>query len=81
MADKDSRPEKSINLVGTGCPMNMVYVKVELAKMDSGQLLEVILDDGAPIRNVSKSIEREGHELVQKDQLADGNWSVVIRKD
>ena len=60
--------------------MNLVYVKVELARMGSGQILEVILDDGAPVRNVSRSIENEGHELVRKNQLADGSWSVVVRK-
>ena len=54
--------------------------QVELAKMNTGQVLEVVLDDGAPVRNVPRSIQNEGHELVTKDQLADGNWSVVIRK-
>lgn len=72
--------DKSINLVGTGCPMNLVYTKVELAKMDSGQVLEIILDDGAPVRNVTKSVQDEGHELISRKQLADGNWSVVVRK-
>lgn len=80
MGDTKHIPDKSIDLVGTGCPMNMVYVKVELAKLNSGQYLEVILDDGAPVRNVSRSTEREGHELVKKDQLDDGNWSVLVRK-
>jgi len=78
--NKDNRPEKSLNLVGTGCPMNLVHVKVELARMRPGQLLEVILDDGAPVRNVSRSIENEGHELLQRDQLDDGSWSVIVRK-
>lgn len=80
MADKVHRPEKSVNLVGTGCPMNLVYVKVELAKMQSGQVLEVVLDDGAPVRNVSRSIENEGHVLLCKSQLEDGSWSVIVRK-
>ena len=80
MADSNCIPDKSVNLVGTGCPMNMVYVKVELAKMNSGQYLEVILDDGPPVNNVSKSIEREGHELVNKDQLEDGSWAVLVCK-
>lgn len=81
MSDRGHGTGKYLDLVGTGCPMNLVYVKVELAKMDSGQILEVILDDGAPVRNVSRSIEDEGHELLQKDQLEDGSWSVVVRKN
>lgn len=81
MPDKDNQLDATINLVGQGCPMNLVYTKVELAKMVSGQVLEIILDDGAPVRNVSRSVLEEGHELLQKKQLADGNWSVVIRKN
>ena len=48
--------------------------------MVSGQVLEIILDDGVPVRNVSRSIEEEGHELLHKKQLTDGSWSVIVRK-
>ena len=80
MTDKDHGTDRSLDLGGPGCPMNLVYVKVELAKMSSGQLLRIILDDGAPVRNVCRSIENEGHELLNKDQLEEGSWSVVVRK-
>ena len=80
MSNKDHQLDASINLVGQGCPMNLVYTKVELAKMASGQVLEIILDDGVPVRNVARSIEEEGHELLHKKQLTDGSWSVIVRK-
>ncbi|MCL7486749.1 MAG: sulfurtransferase TusA family protein [Desulfobulbaceae bacterium] len=80
MGNKDTESAKSLNLVGTGCPMNLVYVKVELARMQPGQLLEVILDDGAPVKNVARSIENEGHELLGRNQLGDGSWAVMVRK-
>lgn len=80
MADKDYRLDTSLNIVGTGCPMNLVHAKVALAKLSSGQIVEFLLDDGAPVRNVSRSIEEEGHELLHKEQLEDGTWSVVVRK-
>lgn len=65
---------------GIGCPMNLVYTKVALAKRDSGQVLEVILDDGSPIANVPGSVVREGHKILAKDQLQDGTWSLLIEK-
>lgn len=68
------------NCRGVGCPMNLVYTKVELAKLQPGQLLEMILDNGPPINNVPESVRREGHRIVEKKQLADGAWSVVIEK-
>ena len=73
-------PDREKNCRGIGCPMNMVYAKVELAKLEPGQLLEIILDDGAPINNVPGSVEKEGHAIVSKVQLDDGAWSVLIKK-
>jgi TusA-related sulfurtransferase len=68
------------DLRGVGCPMNLVKTKVALSGMQSGQLLELILDNGAPVRNVPEAARREGHEILREEQLEDGAWSVVIRK-
>ena len=65
---------------GVGCPMNLVYTKVELAKLESGQVLEIHLDEGGPINNVPGSAEKEGHRILDKRQLPDGAWSVLIEK-
>ena len=68
------------DLRGVGCPMNLVKTKVAFSKMKSGQLLGLILDNGPPINNVPRSVIREGHEVLSQEQLADGAWSVLIRK-
>ena len=68
------------NCRGVGCPINLVYAKVELAKLQSGQVLEIFLDDGPPINNVPVAAEKEGHKVIRKEQLADGVWSVLIEK-
>ena len=68
------------NLRGVGCPMNLVKTKVAFSKMQSGQILGLVLDNGPPINNVPGSVIREGHEILLKEQLADGAWSVLIRK-
>ncbi len=70
--------EKSLR--GVGCPMNLVYTKVAMAELNSGDVLEIILDDGPPINNVPGSVEREGHTILAKEQLADGAWSLLVRK-
>ncbi|MDZ7641404.1 MAG: sulfurtransferase TusA family protein [Desulfurivibrio sp.] len=68
------------NLRGVNCPMNLVYTKVAMAELKSGEVLEIILDDGPPINNVPGSVEKEGHQLLGKKQLADGAWSLLVRK-
>ena len=68
------------NCQGVSCPMNLVYAKVELAKLKPGQVLELILDDGPPINNVPGSVIKEGHKIIDKRQLEDGTWQVRIEK-
>lgn len=68
------------DLRGVGCPMNLVKTKVAFAKMRSGQVLGLILDNGPPINNVPRSVIREGHEILSQEQRSDGTWSVLIRK-
>ncbi len=74
------KADVSLDLHGVGCPMNLVKTKVAFSKMDSGQILHLILDNGPPINNVPPSAAREGHEVLAREQLADGAWSVFIRK-
>ncbi len=64
---------------GVPCPMNFVKVKLDLAMMASGQLLQVLLDDGEPIKNVPRSVADEGHEIEKQKKEGDF-WSVFIRK-
>ncbi len=67
------------DLRGVLCPLNFVKTKVELAKLKSGDTLEIWLDDGAPIENVPGSVKAEGHKIISQTKAGD-YWSVVIEK-
>jgi sulfite reductase (ferredoxin) len=70
-----------LDLKGVACPMNYVKTKLKLETMATGKTLEVILDDGAPIENVPKSVRNDGHEVVVNEPLDDGaHHRIVIRK-
>ena len=60
------------DLRGVLCPMNFVKTKLELATMQSGDVLEIWLDDGKPIENVPGSVKLEGHEILSQTQHTDG---------
>lgn len=64
---------------GVACPMNFVKTKIELAQMHSGEFLEILLDDGAPINNVPGSVRGEGHDVSEVKNV-ENYWSVLIRK-
>ncbi len=64
---------------GVACPMNFVKTKIELATLKSGDLLEILLDDGEPIENVPGSITGEGHKVLDQKKVED-YWMVTIEK-
>lgn len=64
---------------GVACPMNFVKIKNDLAGMNSGETLEVLLDNGPPIENVPASVEEQGNQVVERKKI-ENYWSVLIRK-
>ncbi|WP_103666834.1 sulfurtransferase TusA family protein [Pseudanabaena sp. BC1403] len=54
---------KSIDLRGVPCPLSFVRAKLHLEKLESGQLLEVLLDGGEPIEQVPNSLISDGHQV------------------
>lgn len=68
-----------IDLRGVNCPFNYVKVKIKLSGMKIGDILEIIIDDGESIKNVPKSLEQDGHEILSIDKIED-YYKVVIKK-
>ncbi|MDR1849620.1 MAG: sulfurtransferase TusA family protein [Zoogloeaceae bacterium] len=64
---------------GVACPMNFVKTKMDLAQMQSGEILEIVLDDGAPIDNVPQSVKSEGHTVLEQTRKGEV-WHVKIQK-
>ncbi len=54
-----------LDLRGSICPMNWVKTKLALEEMEPGEVIEVWLDDGEPIRNVPRSAAGEGHRVIR----------------
>jgi tRNA 2-thiouridine synthesizing protein A len=72
-------PDDQIDLRGVLCPINFVKTKLKLEMMDSGQVLEVILDDGEPIRSVPRSIKEEGHKIIKVENVENA-YRLLIKK-
>ena len=72
-------PDVKKDFRGVMCPMNFVKTKIALTPMKSGQILEILLDDGAPIENVPGSVKNEGHTILSTEKV-ENYWKVLIRK-
>jgi tRNA 2-thiouridine synthesizing protein A len=73
------KPDETLDLKGVTCPNNFVKTKLKLEDMQQGQILEVILDDGEPIKNVPRAVKEEGHEILKVVRI-DNKWKLLIKK-
>jgi TusA-related sulfurtransferase len=70
-----------LDLRGVACPMNFVKTKLRLDKLESGDLLEVLLDQGEPYESVSESVQADGHVLEKAWLDEQGGFAtLLIRK-
>ncbi len=64
---------------GVACPSNFVKLKLNLAKMQKGERIRVLLDDGPPIESVPRSLAEEGHKVLEQTKVGD-HWALLIEK-
>ncbi|MDO8733653.1 MAG: sulfurtransferase TusA family protein [Elusimicrobiota bacterium] len=70
---------RKLDLTGVICPTNFVKTKLALEEIKKGQILEVILDDGEPIRNVPRSVKEEGHRIIKVENFGK-QFKIFIKK-
>lgn len=77
---QEFKVDATLDLKGVICPINFVKTKLKLEEMNTGDLLEVILDDGEPIANVPRSVKEEGHRILKVAKLDSGHYRLIIKK-
>ena len=68
-----------LDLLGVCCPMNFVRTKLAIDKIKPGEQLVILLDDGEPIVNVTRSVKDEGHQVLNVAP-EDGHFRLVVEK-
>ena len=61
------------------CPLNFVKAKIELEKIEIGDVLEVLLDEGESLRNVPASFTGQGQEVMEVKNLG-GHFCMKVRR-
>ena len=72
--------KKSLNLHGVICPMNFVKAKLAIEDLESGERLELILDEGDAMLNVPRSLKEEGHKIIKVEPLHGETFRVLVEK-
>ena len=71
--------DQCLDLKGVPCPLNFVKAKLKLETMNAGEVLEILLDDGEPIINVTASVKEEGHQILRVEKTTE-YWKLIIKK-
>lgn len=69
-----------IDLKGEVCPYTFVKSKLAMEELESGQTLRVVVDHLPAVENVPRSMQNEGHEVLDVFQVNDTDWALIIKK-
>ena len=58
-------PSKTIDVRGLFCPEPVFRTKIEIERMTVGNVLKVIADDPASEEDISRWVNRNGHQLLE----------------
>ena len=70
---------RRIDLRSVGCPLNFVKAKLELERIETGEILDILLDGGEPVRNVPASFADQGQEVMDVLNRGD-HYCVRVRR-
>lgn len=62
------------------CPMTFVKTKIQLSKLNAGDVLEVLLTEGEPLENVPKSSREQGFNVLEVSHVEGSVHKVLIQK-
>jgi TusA-related sulfurtransferase len=75
------KADNIIDITNVVCPVTFVKLKIELENMETGKILEVILNEGEPIANIPRSLKDEGHKIIDVTNNDNGTYTLFVKKD
>ena len=48
--------------------------------MESGEVLQIVIDEGEPYENVPRSVLNEGHRILEEEKIEEKHYRIVIEK-
>jgi tRNA 2-thiouridine synthesizing protein A len=76
-------PSARVDVRPFTCPITWVKTRIALEPLRPGDLLEVLLREGEPLRNLPGSASEDGHRVVAVEPVAGGvpgSWRVLLEK-
>ena len=78
--DSERPDPEHIDLRGVPCPLSFVKAKLRIERIQSGQLLELWLDQGEPVEQVPNSLSVDGHKILSLIEHEDKFFTLLVEK-
>lgn len=72
-------PTAQLDAKGLACPLPVVKARLELEKLSTGEVLEVVATDPGSVADFDNFAKMTGHELLTSSEQ-DGVFTYTIRK-
>lgn len=79
-AEEETMATRSLDITAEHCPMTFVKTKLELEKLQPGDVLEVLLTEGEPLENVPRTSTEQGYTVMGIEPVDGNTYRVRIRK-
>ena len=73
-------PDFEFDLKGEVCPYTFVKSKLALEMLDSGQILQVVVDNDESATNVPRSLTNEGNTVLGVEKTGEKDWLITVKK-
>ena len=75
------KSDYEIDIRGEVCPYTFVKSKLKIETMNAGEVLRVIVDHEPATKNVPRSMENEGHQILEwPNKINDTDWDFFVKK-
>lgn len=61
----DINPTKTLDVRGLYCPEPVFRTKIEMDKLNVGNILKIIADDPDAEEDITRWVDRNGHDLIK----------------
>jgi TusA-related sulfurtransferase len=75
-----TRADHELDLRGEVCPFTFARTKLVLEEMRPDEVLRVTIDNPESARNVPRSLEAEGHDVISSGEAAPGRWEILVAR-
>jgi TusA-related sulfurtransferase len=73
------KPDTTLDARGLLCPIPVLRTKIEMDKLESGQILEVLATDAAADPDIKAWAKHTGNLFITS-QKEEGSWKIYVKK-